>query len=107
MPRLDQRSTEARAWRKLYNLPQWRGPHGARRAQLSRQPLCENCLKHGLVVAADTVDHLIPHKGDMRLFLDPENLASLCASCHSSDKQRVEKGGTPRQRIGADGWPVV
>jgi len=103
----DTRSLEARVWRKLYDLSAWRGEHGARRAQLNRQPLCERCLEYGLVVSAEAVDHKIPHKGNRTLFLDPANHASLCTPCHSGDKQREEKGGVARQRIGADGWPMV
>ena len=108
--RRNQRSPEAEQHRKLYSLAAWRGPNGARQAQLKRQPLCENCLKHGRITAATVVDHKTPHKGDIRLFLDPNNHQSLCDDprwrCHSSDKQREEHGNAPRQQIGSDGWPV-
>lgn len=107
MGKPQQRSPEAIVWRKLYDLPQWRGKHGARQAQLRREPLCERCKAEGLIVPADTVDHRTPHKGNLALFLDPKNHASLCGSCHSRDKQREEKGGKAIARVGADGWPVV
>jgi 5-methylcytosine-specific restriction endonuclease McrA len=36
-------------------------------------------------------DHRIPHRGDAKLFWDPENLQTLCANpCHNKHKQRLE-----------------
>lgn len=60
----------------------------------------------GEVVAAVIVDHIIPHKGDMELFWDESNWQGLCVSCHSSDKQRLEKSGRTGHAIGEDGWPM-
>ena len=40
------------------------------------------CVLVGKVVAADQVDHRIPPNGDEFLQRDPNNLRSLCASCH-------------------------
>jgi hypothetical protein len=48
----------------------------------------------------------MPHRGDAVRFWDPDNLQSLCFMHHNSDKQRIDKGGTPKVRIGLDGWPV-
>lgn len=42
---------------------------------------------------ADTVDHVIPHRGDMKLFWDRKNWQALNHKCHSSRKQRIEAGG--------------
>jgi 5-methylcytosine-specific restriction enzyme A len=40
---------------------------------------------------ADMVDHIIPHRGDMRLFWDRSNWQPLASSpCHSRFKQRAE-----------------
>lgn len=64
-----------------------------RKKQLSKQPLCEFCLEKGIISAADTVDHKVPHRGNMDLFFDIGNLQSLDKSCHSSQKQRLEKSG--------------
>ncbi|MFO1099039.1 MAG: HNH endonuclease signature motif containing protein [Xanthobacteraceae bacterium] len=38
---------------------------------------------------ATVVDHVRPHKGDARLFNDPNNWAALCASCHSRQSLMV------------------
>lgn len=41
---------------------------------------------------ADCLDHIVPHRGDMRLFWSRSNWQPLASSpCHSSKKQRQEK----------------
>jgi 5-methylcytosine-specific restriction endonuclease McrA len=41
---------------------------------------------------ADMVDHIIPHRGDMRLFWDRTNWQPMASSpCHSSRKQSLER----------------
>ena len=52
--------------------------------------LCVFCAAKGLVTAATVVDHIKPHRGDDVLFWDETNWQSLCSSCHSGDKQRIE-----------------
>ncbi|WP_233470450.1 HNH endonuclease [Neorhizobium petrolearium] len=63
------------------------------------------CEEAGFVTPANTVDHVTAHRGNEALFFDPENLASLCATCHSRHKQR-EEHGRKVVRFGADGWPL-
>lgn len=54
---------------------------------LVKNPVCVKCG-----AAANTVDHIIPHKGDMGLFWDiKHNWQSLCGRCHNSGKQREER----------------
>ena len=53
-----------------------------RAAFLFRYPLCAACLAAGLSVLASVVDHIRPHRGDMRLFWDVTNWQSLCKRCH-------------------------
>jgi 5-methylcytosine-specific restriction protein A len=65
----------------------------AREGYLRKHPLCAECERRGLVVAATVVDHIIPHRGDMVLFWDTNNWQSLCKTCHDSHKQRLEKTG--------------
>jgi 5-methylcytosine-specific restriction protein A len=59
----------------------------------------------GRATAATIVDHARPHRGDSRLFFDPENLVSLCKPHHDTTKQRQEHG---RRTIvvDAEGWPL-
>lgn len=42
---------------------------------------------------AEVVDHIIPHRGDLDLFHDPENWQSLCKHCHDSTKAQIESRG--------------
>lgn len=64
----------------------------ARARFLRHHPLCKHCEDKGLVNAATVVDHIIPHKGDVKLFWDVGNWQPLCASCHSR-KTVLEDGG--------------
>ena len=65
----------------------------ARLAYLKAHPLCVVCQAEGVVKAADTVDHKVPHKGDRELFWDADNWQSLCAEHHNREKQRQERKG--------------
>jgi 5-methylcytosine-specific restriction protein A len=105
--RRDSRSQEAQAYRKLYWTNRWKA---ARAGQLHKQPLCENCLKHGRITAATVCDHVDPEskRTAETFFLGP--FQSLCDAepwrCHSSAKQSEErlgyvKGATP------DGRPIA
>lgn len=78
----------------------------ARSTYLVAHPLCVMCQKEGRIVAATRVDHIKPHKGDQALFWDTSNWQPLCGPHHDRDKQSEEKGGTGRQAIGDDGWPM-
>lgn len=39
---------------------------------------------------ANVVDHIVPHRGDMRLFWDRKNWQPLNKHCHDSTKQSLE-----------------
>ena len=60
-----------RAWQK------------ASRQFLQAHPLCEECQRQGKYVKATDVDHIIPHRGDKKLFWDRSNWQALCHRCHS------------------------
>lgn len=62
----------------------------AREQYLKENPLCIFHSKRGQYVPATVVDHIKPHKGDMKLFWRRSNWQPLCHSCHSSEKQRIE-----------------
>jgi 5-methylcytosine-specific restriction protein A len=103
-----QRSQEAREWRGWYNLARWKGKHGRRAQQLSAEPLCRMCAKAGRTTAATVADHIVPHKGDPKLFWEGK-LQSLCDAdpwrCHSSRKQQQEAVGFTND-VGEDGMPT-
>ena len=64
----------------------------ARAAFLKQNPLCVMCLHAGRPVRATVVDHIVPHRGDQRLFWDEANWQPLCRTHHNSTKQRMERG---------------
>lgn len=70
------------AWRK------------ARALFLSENPWCVHCLARGsnFKVVATVVDHIVPHRGDLKLFWDQENWQALCKPCHDI-KTATEDGG--------------
>lgn len=63
----------------------------ARKAFFARSPLCNQCLKNGKITAATVVDHVLPHRGNMKLFWDTSNWQSLCSTCHAK-KTAFETG---------------
>lgn len=77
----------------------------ARKTFLARSPLCVKCEKQGRVTPATVVDHVIPHRGDRKLFWDSTNWQPLCVECHNRDKQREELRGFDAS-VGIDGWPI-
>jgi 5-methylcytosine-specific restriction enzyme A len=70
--------------------PRWRK---AREAYLARHPLCTSCQAQGRVVSATVVDHVVPHRGDRRLFWDERNWAPACKRCHDAKTAREGRWG--------------
>lgn len=62
----------------------------ARKRYLQVHPLCVECMKEGRYVKATDVDHIIPHRGDQRLFWDQNNWQALCHSHHSQKTARED-----------------
>ena len=88
------------SWHHLYTNPRY-GWKRRRDAQLAREPFCRECAKHGLRVEATDVDHVVPHRGDLRLFLYGD-LQSLCHTCHSrktvAENAEIFSGVSGRKR---------
>lgn len=55
----------------------------AREGFLAAHPLCAECAKYNRYTAATVVDHIIPHRGDKKLFWDRNNWQPLCRDCHT------------------------
>lgn len=74
-----------KTYRKLINCTRWTE---LRIRKISKQPLCEACLEHGLYTPAQCVHHKTPcetahSEAEMaRLMYDMDNLMSLCRDCH-------------------------
>jgi 5-methylcytosine-specific restriction protein A len=91
----------------LYRLAAWR----ALRADTFHRDslICQICgaLCAGAYPAPDSpvADHIRPHRGALALFLDPDNLQTLCKACHDGAKARIESRGYDNAP-GPDGWPL-
>ena len=75
----------AHVWSKMYQTPEWKR---GRLDHLRANPLCVDCGSIGLVVPAREVDHIVPHRGDLKLFRDKKNWQGLCKTCHSRKTAR-------------------
>lgn len=62
----------------------------ARLQYLAEHPLCEcaECTTSGAVVAAEVVDHIIPHRGDAKLFWDRKNWCAMSKPHHDRKTAR-------------------
>lgn len=98
----DQRSEEAKLYRRWYATKAWKD---RRLAQLRAEPLCRFCEAQGIVTAATVVDHVVEHRGDYELFFAGD-LQSLCKQHHDSTKQRMEKTGEALVIFDLDGYPI-
>ena len=47
------------------------------------------------MTASTTVDHIIPHKGDRKLFWDKTNWQALCKPCHDAKTAREDGRWAP------------
>ena len=71
---------------EIYNSREWKE---LRIMKLRTNPLCEECMKQGIVTSARSVHHVVPietarTKDEMkRLAFDVNNLRSLCFACHA------------------------
>jgi 5-methylcytosine-specific restriction enzyme A len=96
------RSPLERPPRTWYGLKAWR----LRRAQqLREQPLCESCLRYGVVRAAEHVHHNPPHNGNWLIFVGGK-VESLCGSCHSQKQSDANALSRPKRVVGVDGFPI-
>ena len=71
---------------------------------LAEHPLCARCEAMGKAVAADTVHHVEPHRGDWTKFWRGP-FEALCKSCHDRAGQ-LEDLGRADPACGADGFPL-
>jgi 5-methylcytosine-specific restriction protein A len=64
----------------------------ARAAFLKQNPMCSCCSQ-----PATVVDHMTPHRGDVRVFWDRSNWRGMCHHCHSKKTAKSDGGfGNPR-----------
>ena len=65
----------------------WRWRIASKR-YLRANPLCAECLRRGRTKSAEVVDHIVPHRGDMKLFWDQDNWQGLCVPDHNAKSAR-------------------
>ncbi|CAN7654949.1 HNH endonuclease signature motif containing protein [Paenibacillus sp. LjRoot153] len=58
--------------------------------------LCQPCLRKKRLTPATIVHHINPFEEFLELALEPDNLESVCASCHN--KEHPEKGGGGKKK---------
>ncbi len=65
----------------------------------------------GRTVAAELVDHIVPHRGDMELFWDEDNWQSSCNWHHNAVKRPLEdlfdKGALVASDLKLDGSKAI
>lgn len=66
------------------------------KAFLLKHPLCVECQKLGEVTPAKVVDHIVPHKGNKKIFWDRSNWQALCKK-HHDIKTAKEDGAFGRK----------
>lgn len=83
-------TTDSRqAFNRPYKSQAW---HAIRRAQLSKQPLCECCLTAGRVTQADHVDHVIPWQTIGLKAFAANLFQSMCPECHGMKSGQEKRG---------------
>ena len=75
-----------KARHKIYNNRRWRK---VRLLKLTNDPLCEMCLKEGIITSADAIHHIIPIDIDVSLAYEYTNLMSICHECHGKIHQSL------------------
>ena len=84
-------SNRNKSWQHLYGA-KWRK---AREFYLIKHPFCVECEKDsGRLVRADVLDHIVPHKGDVKKFWDRSNWQGLCTRHHN--KKTANEGAFGR-----------
>ena len=73
--------------------------------KLSEQPLCEEHLSRGELVAGTEVDHVIPISKGGPPYPDLDGLRVYCKSCHSR-KTAVDTGRAKPKGCDANGMPT-
>jgi 5-methylcytosine-specific restriction endonuclease McrA len=102
--RPDRRSQRSRAGdlaQKVYTSKRWR----ALRWEVWHRDAGKCAACGQLIIGTFHVDHIKPHKNDLALIWDKNNLHLMHPVCHNSGKQSEEKRGYSKA-VGPDGWPI-
>ena len=81
---------------KFYNSMAW---HRFRNVYVSEHPVCMECLLHDHVEPTADIHHRKPfghaatEEEQWKLFLDPNNVVSLCEACHLAYHLKMKRYG--------------
>ncbi len=75
---------------KFYHSKSWRATRDIAMRQAGG--LCVECLKFGMMVKADVVDHILPLEKDYSKRLNLENLQPLCYTHHNKKTIKEIRG---------------
>ena len=80
-------------WRKWYRTERWQKLRREvlRRDAYTCQQTGEMCIGKYPEPNSPVVDHRRPHRGDEKLFFDPDNLQCVSKAFHDGEKQRQER----------------
>ncbi|MCE5270835.1 HNH endonuclease [bacterium] len=59
---------------------------------LEKNKLCAECERQDRLTKATVTDHIVPHKGNQKLFWDQSNWQPLCKPCHDRKTAREDGG---------------
>jgi 5-methylcytosine-specific restriction protein A len=87
--------------KRIYNTQRW---VNLRNRYATHQPLCEHCLRVGLSVPGEEVDHVheLEDGGDP---WDWDNLSHLCHSCHN--RKSARERSKRRRKKGQNGFGSI
>ena len=86
---------KTKAVKKIYQTKNWKE---LRKAYFMEHPLCEECLKNGIIKPTEEIHHKIPistgnDDNEMKtLAFDSDNLMALCEECHHKVHKELGSG---------------
>lgn len=86
-----ERSYNKAAYQDVYNTPRWKR---LRSVKVRNNPLCEECLRKGVVKQVEEVHHIVPFDIDNfseELAYNYDNLISLCIECHKEAHKKLNQ----------------
>lgn len=84
-----ERTYNKAAYQDVYNTPRWKA---LRLYKVKNNPLCEECLKRGVIKQVEEVHHIVPIDIDNfseELAYGYDNLISLCIECHKEAHKKL------------------
>lgn len=88
---------------RIYSTASWRD---LRAAKLTRDPLCESCLRREVVEPATVVDHVQAIAAGGAALPSLDELMSMCAACHNAKTNAVDHPQSSGFRHALPGFDV-